>query len=210
MGKFELAGGGTLFLNEIGDLELGLQAKLLRAIQEEEVERVGGTKPLKTDFRLVVATNVDLEKAVRDGQFREDLFYRINVIPLKLPQLRERKEDLPDLVQLFLRRYVTKFRKEIEGITDGRSRRSRSITGPATSESSRTSLSAWSRCAIRNGLRRRTFHSSTNSLESALKPATVKTCFKPPVTPSSGRSSCGPSSGPTGTSPRRPDTWVFR
>ena len=119
MGKFELAAGGTLFLDEIGDLELDLQAKLLRAIQEEEIERVGGTKPIKTDFRLVVATNVDLEKAVRDGRFREDLFYRINVIPLKLPPLRERKDDLPDLAQLFLKRYIAKFRKEIEGISDG-------------------------------------------------------------------------------------------
>ena len=119
MGKFELASGGTLFLDEIGDLELELQAKLLRAIQEEEIERVGGTKPIKTDFRLVVATNVDLEKAVREGRFREDLFYRINVVPLKLPPLRERREDLADLIQLFLRRYVTKFRKELDGITDG-------------------------------------------------------------------------------------------
>ena len=119
MGKFELASGGTLFLDEIGDLQLELQAKLLRAIQEEEIERVGGTKPIKTNFRLVVATNVDLEKAVRNGQFREDLFYRINVIPLKLPPLRERMDDLPDLIQLFLQRYITKFRKEIEGMTSG-------------------------------------------------------------------------------------------
>ena len=119
MGKFELASGGTLFLDEIGDLEIDLQAKLLRAIQEEEIERVGGTKLIKTDFRLIVATNVDLEKAVRDGRFREDLFYRINVVPLKVPPLRERREDLADLIQLFLRRYITKFRKEIEGITDG-------------------------------------------------------------------------------------------
>ena len=119
MGKFELASGRTLFLDEIGDLQLELQAKLLRAIQEEEIERVGGTKPIKTNFRLVVATNVDLEKAVRNGQFREDLFYRINVIPLKLPPLRERMDDLPDLIQLFLQRYITKFRKEIEGMTSG-------------------------------------------------------------------------------------------
>ena len=81
LGKFELATGGTLFLDEIGDLRFDLQAKLLRAIQEGEIERVGGTKPIKTNFRLVVATNVDLEKAVKDGRFREDLYYRINVIP---------------------------------------------------------------------------------------------------------------------------------
>ncbi len=119
LGKFEIASGGTLFLDEIGDLELSLQATLLRAIQEGEVERVGGAKPIRTDFRLVVATNVDLEKAVRDGQFRQDLYYRINVIPLKLPPLRERKEDLPDLARLFMRRYTAKFHKNIEGISDG-------------------------------------------------------------------------------------------
>ena len=119
LGKFELAAGGTLFLDEIGDLELEFQAKLLRAIQEEEVERVGGSQPIKTDFRLVVATNVDLEKAVREGRFREDLYYRINVIPMKLPPLRERREDLPNLARLFLKRYTLKFHKQIEGITDG-------------------------------------------------------------------------------------------
>ena len=119
LGKFELAAGGTLFLDEIGDLGLELQAKLLRAIQEGEVERVGGAKPIKTEFRLVVATNVDLEKAVRDGQFREDLYYRVNVIPIKLPPLRERKEDLPQLARLFASRYGAKFRKDTQGISDG-------------------------------------------------------------------------------------------
>ena len=119
LGKFELAAGGTLFLDEIGDFGLDLQAKLLRAIQEGEVERVGGTKPIKTEFRLVVATNVDLEKAVRDGHFREDLYYRINVIPIKLPPLPERKGDLADLTRLFASRYAAKFRKSMEGISDG-------------------------------------------------------------------------------------------
>ena len=100
LGKFELAAGGTLFLDEIGDLRFDLQAKLLRAIQEGEIERVGGVKPIKTDFRLVVATNVDLEKAVKDGRFREDLYYRINVIPIRMPPLRERIDDLPELARL--------------------------------------------------------------------------------------------------------------
>ncbi len=95
LGKFELASNGTLFLDEIGDLRLDLQAKLLRAIQEGEIERVGGSKPIKTEFRLIAATNVDLEKAVKDGRFREDLYYRINVIPIKLPPLRDRSEDVP-------------------------------------------------------------------------------------------------------------------
>ena len=97
-----MAAGGTLFLDEIGDLRLDLQAKLLRAIQEGEIERVGGVKPIKADFRLIVATNVDLERAVRDGRFREDLYYRINVIPIRMPPLRERLEDLPMLVDVFI------------------------------------------------------------------------------------------------------------
>ena len=117
LGKFELATGGTLFLDEIGDLRFDLQAKLLRAIQEGEIERVGGSKPIRTDFRLVVATNVDLEKAVKDGRFREDLFYRINVIPIRMPPLRDRIEDLPELARLFLNRYRTKFRKPVRGVS---------------------------------------------------------------------------------------------
>ena len=118
LGKFELAAGGTLFLDEIGDLRMDLQAKLLRAIQEGEIERVGGEKPIRTDFRLVVATNVDLEKAVKDGRFREDLYYRINVIPLRMPPLRERVEDLPELARLFIERYRVKFRKPVKGVSD--------------------------------------------------------------------------------------------
>ena len=118
LGKFELASNGTLFLDEVGDLRLDLQAKLLRAIQEGEIERVGGSKPIKTEFRLITATNIDLEKAVKEGRFREDLFYRINVIPIKMPPLRERAEDIPQLVDFFLRRYTARFRKKINGITD--------------------------------------------------------------------------------------------
>jgi transcriptional regulator with PAS, ATPase and Fis domain len=118
LGKFELAAGGTLFLDEIGDLRLDLQAKLLRAIQEGEIERVGGSKPIRTDFRLVIATNVDLERAVKEGRFREDLYYRINVIPIRMPPLRERLEDLPELTRLFIERYRTKFRSSVKGISD--------------------------------------------------------------------------------------------
>ena len=118
IGKFELAGGGTLFLDEIGDLKLDLQAKLLRAIQEGEIERIGSQRPIKANFRLIAATNVDLDKAVKEGRFRDDLFYRINVIPVKLPPLRERIDDLPELARFFLRRYSTKFRKHVEGISE--------------------------------------------------------------------------------------------
>ncbi len=118
LGKFELASNGTLFLDEVGDLRMDLQAKLLRAIQEGEIERVGGTKPIKTEFRLIAATNIDLERAVKEGRFREDLFYRINVIPIKLPPLRDRSDDIPQLADFFLRRYNARFRKRIQGITD--------------------------------------------------------------------------------------------
>jgi DNA-binding NtrC family response regulator len=118
LGKFELASGGTLFLDEIGDLKYELQAKLLRAIQEEEIERVGGTHPIRTDLRLIAATNLDLEKAVKEGRFREDLYYRLNVIPIRMPALRDRLEDLPELARFFLRRYSMKFRKNLQGIAE--------------------------------------------------------------------------------------------
>jgi len=119
IGKFELAAGGTLFLDEIGDLRPDLQAKLLRAIQEGEIERIGSPRPVKTDFRLIAATHVDLEKAMKDGRFREDLFYRLNVVPLKVPPLRERIEDIPELARFFLRRHSTRFRKQVRGMSDG-------------------------------------------------------------------------------------------
>jgi DNA-binding NtrC family response regulator len=119
IGKFELASGGTLFLDEVGDLRTELQAKLLRAIQEGEVERIGSPRPVKTDFRLIAATHVDLDKAMKEGRFREDLFYRLNVVRLKVPPLRERAEDIPELARFFLRRYCTRFRKDIRGISEG-------------------------------------------------------------------------------------------
>jgi DNA-binding NtrC family response regulator len=118
LGKFELASGGTLFLDEVGDLRYDLQAKLLRAVQEKEIERVGGMHPIKTDLRLIAATNIDLEKAVKEGRFREDLYYRLNVIPVRMPALRDRIDDLPDLARFFLRRYNVKFRKSIQGIAE--------------------------------------------------------------------------------------------
>ena len=118
LGKFELANNGTLFLDEVGDRGYDLQAKLLRAIQEGEIERVGGTHPIKTNLRLIAATNVDLDKAVKEGRFREDLYYRLKVIPIRMPALRDRIEDLPALAQFFLQRYNQKFRKNIQGIAD--------------------------------------------------------------------------------------------
>jgi DNA-binding NtrC family response regulator len=116
LGKFELAAGGTLFLDEIGDLRLDLQGKLLRAVQEGEIERVGGGRPVPTDLRLIAATNIDLEKAVKEGRFREDLYYRLNVIPVRMPPLRERIDDLPALVDCFVKRYNARFRRAVAGV----------------------------------------------------------------------------------------------
>jgi DNA-binding NtrC family response regulator len=111
VGKFELASEGTLFLDEIGDLPLELQVKLLRAIQEREIERVGGWRPIRTEFRLISATHHDLESAVREGRFRADLYYRINVLPVHVPPLRDRPEDVPLLAQHFLDRTCRAYRR---------------------------------------------------------------------------------------------------
>jgi len=115
-GRFELANGGTIFLDEIGELDLGVQAKLLRVLQEQEFERVGSSNTLKVDVRIVAATNRDLRKAVRDGEFREDLFYRLNVFPIDLPPLRARVEDIPLLVQFFAQKYAPRVGRRIDGV----------------------------------------------------------------------------------------------
>ncbi len=116
-GRFELADGGTLFLDEVNDLSLGVQVKLLRVLQEREFDRVGGTAPVKVDVRLIAATNRDLREMVRKGTFREDLFFRLNVVTVELPPLRERKEDIPDLAQYFIQRYRADSRATVKGIT---------------------------------------------------------------------------------------------
>ncbi|MFA6191935.1 MAG: sigma 54-interacting transcriptional regulator [Sulfurimonas sp.] len=112
-GRFELADGGTLFLDEIGDITPSLQVKLLRILQEQEFERVGGNKTIKTNVRLVAATNRNLEEMVKNGTFREDLFYRLNVIPVNLPPLRERYEDVKLLVEHYLQKFMQEHRKEM-------------------------------------------------------------------------------------------------
>jgi two-component system response regulator AtoC len=119
LGKFELAHGGTLFLDEVGSLRVDLQAKLLRALQEREVERLGGTRTIPVDVRVIAATNEDLRQLVRTRAFREDLFYRINVAALTIPPLRERKEDIPILVEHFIRKYAREFKKDVRGISRG-------------------------------------------------------------------------------------------
>jgi DNA-binding NtrC family response regulator len=116
-GKFELAHGGTLFLDEIGDISSKLQLDLLRALEERRFYRVGGTEPIHVETRIIAATNRDLRKAVEDGDFREDLFYRLNVIPMVLPPLKDRKEDIPLLIEHFLERLELETGKRLSGIS---------------------------------------------------------------------------------------------
>jgi DNA-binding NtrC family response regulator len=117
LGKFELAQGGTLFLDEIGTLRAELQAKLLRVLQEREIERVGGTRPVRIDVRVIAATNIDLKAAVSHGTFLDDLYYRLNVVPIVAPPLRERAQDIPLLAEHFIGRNNRDFNKRIQGLS---------------------------------------------------------------------------------------------
>ena len=116
-GLFEVADGGTLFLDEIGELSTYLQAKLLRALEDQTIRRIGGVKDIGVDIRVIAASNRDLEQGVRDGTFRQDLFYRLSIIPIFIPPLRHRKEDILPLVEFFIERYNFRFRKAIKGVT---------------------------------------------------------------------------------------------
>ena len=116
-GKFELADKGTLFLDEIGDVPPAIQVKLLRVLQEREFERLGGTRTVKVDVRLIAATNRDLREALEQGTFREDLYYRLNVVPIDIAPLRQRKEDIPDLVNLFISRFAGDSGKQVKSIS---------------------------------------------------------------------------------------------
>lgn len=118
IGKFEQAAGGTLFLDEIGDMPLELQAKLLRVLQEKEITRTGGNTSIPVDVRIVAATNQDLKEKVRNREFREDLYYRLNVLPISLPALRERREDIPQLVEFFIRRAHQELKVAARGCTE--------------------------------------------------------------------------------------------
>jgi DNA-binding NtrC family response regulator len=115
-GKIELAHGGTVFLDEVGDILTELQTKLLRFLQEREFERVGGTRPIRVDVRIIAATNRDLHGLVKEGRFRADLYYRLNVIPISLPPLRERREDIPDLANFFIKRFSFETKKNFNDI----------------------------------------------------------------------------------------------
>jgi formate hydrogenlyase transcriptional activator len=115
-GRFELADRGTLFLDEIGDISLELQPKLLRALQEREFERLGSTKTIRVDVRLIAATHRDLPAMIRNNQFREDLFYRLNVCPIEIPPLRERREDIPLLVHYFVLRHSRQMQKRVKSV----------------------------------------------------------------------------------------------
>lgn len=117
IGRFEAADKGTLFLDEIGELTPSMQVKLLRVLQEHEFERVGGNQTIKTDVRIITATNRDIEKAIKEGRFREDLYYRLNVVAIVLPPLRERKEDIPLLADHFIKKYEAENKKQITGIS---------------------------------------------------------------------------------------------
>jgi transcriptional regulator with PAS, ATPase and Fis domain len=117
-GKIELAHGGTIFFDEIGDVSRELQAKLLRFLQEREFERVGGVMPMPVDVRVIAATNRNLERFVKEGQFREDLYYRLNVVAIHLPPLRERRQDIATLSQYFLRKHSAAIRRSITGISE--------------------------------------------------------------------------------------------
>jgi two-component system NtrC family response regulator len=115
LGKFEVANKGTIFLDEIGDVPLSLQPKLLRVLQEREIERLGGLYPIKVDVRIVAATNKNLDEEVRQGRFREDLFYRLNIVQIEIPPLRERKEDIPLFLDFFLKKFNRRHRKDVKG-----------------------------------------------------------------------------------------------
>jgi transcriptional regulator with PAS, ATPase and Fis domain len=118
IGKFELSDGGTIFLDEISCLPLGIQSKLLRVLEEKEIEKLGGRNPIKLDFRLIAATNISLEEFVKAGHFREDLFYRLNSVQINIPPVRERKEDIPLYINHYLERINRSFRTNIKAVSD--------------------------------------------------------------------------------------------
>ena len=186
LGKFELANGGTLFLDEIGDLRLDLQAKLLRAIQENEIERVGGRHPIRVDFRLVVATNADLSEAVRQGRFREDLFYRINVIPVRLPPCAIARRTSASCWTCSSGATRCASGRSCAASSRRRSRCWNAMPGRATSGSCRTWPSGWWPSATRPRSPRPTCRSRCSWPRSRpSRPTRTRACWTRPSPPSS-------------------------
>ena len=138
IGKFELANGGTIFLDEIGELPVELQVKLLRVLQEKEIDRIGAKGPTKINVRIIAATNRNLEKEVAEGRFRLDLYYRLNVFPLIMPALRDRKDDIPSLVTHFIQHYNKRAGKKVTGISDSVMERLMAYHWPGIYENWRT------------------------------------------------------------------------
>jgi DNA-binding NtrC family response regulator len=130
VGRFERAQDGTIFLDEIGDMSTAMQVKLLRVLQERVIERVGGNRPIDVNARVIAATNKDLKKAIATGQFRDDLYYRLSVVPIEIPPLRERKEDIPTLAIHFVNKYAVAFGKRIKGLTPSAQKRLRGHSWP--------------------------------------------------------------------------------
>ena len=175
-GRFELAHEGTLFLDEVGDMGLEMQVKLLRAIQEQEFERVGGVSPIQVDVRIVAATNRDLAAEVKAGRFREDLFYRLNVVPIYLPPLRERKEDFEPLVLTFIQQFNQKFGKSIEGLEAACWESLRAYAWPGNIRQ------------LENALERMTLMSDTPVLKLEDLPAEIPRVSAPPSVSTEGES----------------------
>ena len=190
-------------------MRFDLQAKLLRAIQEGEIERVGGAKPIQTDFRLVVATNVDLEKAVKDVRFREDLYYRINVIPIRMPPLRDRLEDLPELARLFVDRYRTKFRKPVRGISASALKILSTYWWPGNIRELENLIERLVAVTDKEWITDEDlpleYHFA--KLDSRRRRPRARRCSRKRATPSNATSCCGRWKRATGTSPRQPGTW---
>jgi formate hydrogenlyase transcriptional activator len=130
IGRFELADGGTIFLDEVGELPLETQVKLLRVLQEREFEPVGSNRSVRVDVRLIAATNRNLQESIKAGSFRSDLYYRLNVFPLEVPPLRERRSDIPQLAMFFLSRYARNLGKKMEGISAAATERLKSYPWP--------------------------------------------------------------------------------
>ena len=213
LGKFELAAGGTLFLDEIGDLRMDLQAKLLRAIQEGEIERIGGAKPIKTDFRLIAATNVDLESAVKEGTLpRGSVLPRQRHPAAGCRRCANALDDLPELARFFLRRYNTKVPEGSAGHRRFDDRRALELLVAWQHSGAREPDRAHRRHRpTRHGSPTRTCRSTSISQSSPRqRHRAAKACSSRPPTPSNATSSCGRSRNADGTSRPRPVIWGFR